>query len=215
MSQHVFARISGYHLTIVPLAPFEYRQSADDDHLLVLSHTTSSTTKQATLRADNDGYRVKLAPCTTSFDEVADLTPSAQAGAWVIETSLFAVSWPRDFAFVSPPDAGSPSMFDLIGQDNALIYVQGPFQKTRLPALTDMGAPGQAITATGTTNERQWVEFAYEHEAVAWLQRHYVIPFSHNRALVVTMQTPQMHAGRTIAAADLIVQTLAPVQDRE
>lgn len=215
MTEHVFARISGYHLTILPLAPFECRQSADDDHLLTLSHTTSSTTKQATLRAGDDGYRVELAPSTASFDEVADLTSSARAGAWVIETSVFAVVWPRAFAFVSPVDAGNPSVFDLIGSDNALIYVQGPFQTTRLPALTDMGAPGQAITATGTTNERHWVEFAYEHETEAWVQRHYIIPFSRNRALVVTMQTPQMHARRTIAAADLVVQTLALVQDSE
>ena len=51
MSEHIFARISGYHLTILPLAPFEYRQSADDDHLLILSHTTSSATKQASSNA--------------------------------------------------------------------------------------------------------------------------------------------------------------------
>jgi hypothetical protein len=215
MSEHVFARISGYHLTILPLAPFEYRQSTDDDHLLLLSHTTSSTTKQATLRAYDDGYRVELAPNTASFDEVADLAPSAHAGAWLIETSMFAVSWPHDFAFVSPVDAGNPSVFDLIGPDNALIYVQGPFVTTRLPALTDMGAPGQAITATGTTNERPWVELAYEHDSVTWFQRHYVIPFSSNRALVVTMQTPQQQASRTITAAEILVQTLAPVQVSE
>ena len=211
MSEHVFARISGYHLTILPLAPFEYRQSADDDHLLVLSHTTSPTTKQVILQADDDGYSVELAPDTASLDEVAALTPSAYAGAWLIETSMFAVSWPRDFAFVSPVDDGNPSVFDLIGPDNALIYVQGPFVTTRLPALTDMAAPGQTITGIGTVSERQWVELAYEHERVPWFQRHYVIPFSSNRAVVVTMQTPQQHASRTIDAAELLVQTLVPV----
>ncbi len=215
MSEHVFARISGYHLTILPLVPFEYRQSVDDDHLLVLSHTASSTTKQATLRVGDDGYRVELAPNTASLDEVADLTPSARAGAWVIETSVFTVSWPRNFAFVSPPDAGNPSVFDLIGSDNALIYFQGPFQTTRLPALADMRAPGQAITATGTMNERQWVEFAYEHEAVAWLQRHYVIPFSSHRALVLTLQAPQKQASHSIDAADNMIETLAPVEALE
>jgi hypothetical protein len=215
MSEHVFARISGYHLTILPLAPFEYRQSADDDFLLFLSHTTSSTTKQAMLRVDDHGYHVELAPTTASFDEVAELRSSTYAGAWLIETTVFAVCWPGDFAFVSPADAASPSVFDLVGPDNALIYVQGPFVAARLPALTDMAAPGQAITATGTTNERHWVELAYEHEAMTWLQRHYVIPFIGNRALVVTMQTPQQQASRTISAAELLLQTLAPVQADE
>lgn len=103
-------------------------------------------------------------------------------------------------------------MFDLVGPDQELIYVQGPFQTERLPGLEDMRAPEQQLTALGSTNGRQWVEFAYEYEACAWMQRHYVIPLNSNETLVVTMQTPQEHASRSIAAADAIAQTLEPFQ---
>lgn len=43
MSNHGFARVSGYHLAILPYAPCCYRQSPADNRTLMLEHSMTTT----------------------------------------------------------------------------------------------------------------------------------------------------------------------------
>ena len=213
MSFHVFVRLSGYELTILPFAPFHFRRAPDNDHVLILTHHSATGTKQAYLILEDAGYQVELAPDTSSLQEVVDLMPGRRTRDWMIETTVFSMCWPRGFDLLSSPDPRTPPGFDLIGPNDTLIYIQGPFNPARLPGVEQMGAPGQQLIQTGVIDAHPWVEFDYEHEGSIWLQRHYLVHLDPTTALVVTMQAPKAHAPSSITAADDIATTLVRYQE--
>src|SRR5262249_33527672 len=125
----------------------------------------------ATLSFGDGELSIELAPGTKPLANWCDLQPAAPAtsqpplgrrrSAFVIETSVFDVEWPADLDLWST-DPGAPSPFDLVGREEELVYVQGPFALERLPAIPELVAPGQRIVARGTPEER-WIELSYEH----------------------------------------------------
>jgi hypothetical protein len=150
----------------------------------------------------DEGPRFGLGEGTASLEAVLDLQVGPSHAHWRIEIAVFSTRWPDGFIVVSEP---KPPGFYLRGPNEGLIYLQGPFPRERLPALTAMAAPGQTIRGHG----EDWVELSYEHDGVAWVQRHRLVDFEGN-ALVVTSQSPESGAEITDVAAEQVASSLAP-----
>lgn len=148
MVDHVYARVSGFGCTLVPVAPYGWQQIPGRTSSVLAVHQAASGPKQATVVIEGGKATVKLGTGTSAASDVLDILPGPAHDHFVIETSVFTCRWPMSFALVSaPPDA--PSKFDLCGADGALVYVQGPFPREKVPALKDMASPGQAIREQG------------------------------------------------------------------
>ena len=195
MSGHVYVRLSGFGATITPCAPFRISRSG----------------------ADGAGLRVTCANGEASLDcsrglpapvrGVVDVSKGTFAGSWRLETSVYASPWPTAFDLVSTLDEASAAGYDLIGPMGSVIYVQGPFRLTRLPALDSVVGPGQAVCARGTAGALDWIRLSYEHEGAAWEQAHMLVRLP-AFGLAVTSQAPQVMADEAFAAARTVAAGL-------
>lgn len=134
MRQHVFARLSGFRYTLLPLAPFRFEQLSNSPRSITAWHFAASGTRQATVSLDGDPPAIELADGTARLDEVLGLLEGPDLDHWRIETTVFSIRWPEGFAFQSSPEATPPG-FDLHGPEGTLLYLQGPLPPSRLPAL--------------------------------------------------------------------------------
>jgi hypothetical protein len=202
---HVFARVSGYGLTLVPIWPYRFeRTPAARPGSVTVTHWGDGAVRTATVH----GQAVDLSGAD-SVDQVVDIAAGPAERTWRVETSLYSVAWPEGFRIESPPEAG-PSMFDLHGPDGALLYVQGPFADDRLPMPDQLVAPGQAVVAKRRVQDVEAVELAYAHENVEWRQGYWFVPLGQGRSLVVTAQAPAAHAEETMRAGDLVAGSVRP-----
>jgi hypothetical protein len=193
MGGHVYARISGHGLTIIPRVPFRYERLADG---LRLAHESPQGLRSVLL--DRRG-NVTLEGATAALEEVADVVDGPALADWRIESSTFTASWPEGFALYSR--SKSPG-YELVGDGGTLVFPQGPLEGP-LPPDERFAAPGQRIVATGVfADSIRAIELAYEHEGQEWTQRHYFVPFG-RRTIIVTAQ-----------AVARLGNALAPIAER-
>lgn len=199
---HVFISLSGFGVTLVPIWPYGFARSPYAPDAVAVSHWADDELRMATLVLPPDGS----APDVTligaeSVDEVVEVKDGPAERVWRIETSLYSVEWPAGFEISAPPaNTGAP--FDLTGPDEAMIFAQGPLDQEMIPAPAAMAGPGQTIVEQRSEPEFDAIDLDYEHEGGPWRQSHYIVACDAERKLVITAQSPAVHAATTRAAAE-------------
>lgn len=201
-SGHVFARVLGFGCTLLPLAPYRLEQRAEGGLALEIRHGE----REVVLQLRNGVRSFTLGPGVAEVGNVVDVSDGPAHDHWRIETSVFSIRWPADYVLASSPDGAS--MFDLLGPDDALMYLQGPFPLERLPTFDRVAAPGQQIVATGVSSGVPFVELSYEHDGAPWRQWHYRIEHGATTAVVLTTQVPLANASAAHAASELLIGSL-------
>jgi hypothetical protein len=203
MSQHVLARISGFGWTVVPYAPFQCESVADRPRALIVQHESMG----ACVSVESGRPEFELAAGTASIHDVADVMRGPAGDHWRIETTVFMIRWPAGFAVWS--SAKAPG-FDLLGPHDTMIYLQGPVPAERVPPVEQMVAADQTMVEAGS----DWVEVQYEHEGIAWRQKHRLVPLENYRMLV-TAQGPAEHFAPADEAARQIAESLERFRSEE
>lgn len=206
MSQHVFSRVAGFQLIIIPRAPFRIKHGDVDSHSIHVAYESPGGQLLATVIPDAGGYRSELGENTISLLDVLDVERGPETAEWRIETSLFSCCWPQGYALCSNNFPNDPGPFDLIGPNREMIYVQHP--KT-LPDVADMCGPGQSIVGIERGADAEWIDLQYEHDSRFWHQRHVVVRNTDGR-IAVTMQAPVAFAEAAMEATDAVVRSLKP-----
>ncbi len=136
-----------------------------------------------TITEDGESWNATPVPITGVVADVFDVLegaaePGSTHGAryddWRVETSVFSICWPEDFALQSLPGT-TPPVFELVGPEESRITIQGPLPGSRLPRLQEMVAPGQTLLRVTRVEAGPMVEAAYSHEGEAWRQLHCVV----------------------------------------
>jgi hypothetical protein len=207
---HVFARITGFGLIVVPVWPSRVELVAADPAALRIS-TDAPIDGQPALSAvvrGGDTAVADLGEGVESLGELAEVLRGPDTREWRIETVVYSIGWPAGFAVEPPGDVGG-SLFDLHGPDGSLIWIQGPFDRRDLPAVVELAAPGQQLTGVHTGDDLEAVELSYEHDGEGWNQRHYLIPFA-GEVLVVTAQAPARHVDLFRLASAEVAASVRP-----
>jgi hypothetical protein len=206
MAPHVYARLSGFGWTLLPLAPFWFERVPGRPRSVLARHESPAGPRQATVSLDGVRPAAELVPGTTDLAEVLDLLEGPGLDRWRVETTVFTCLWPEGFALASASSPGPP--FDLHGPGESLVFVQGPLAVARLPPLA--GVAGQTVRRQGRSSLGDWVELEYQHGGLPWRQTHRVVEDGQGYALVVSAQSPEAWAGLTDAAAEEVASSLAP-----
>lgn len=209
MTQHVLARLAGHGRVLLPLAPFRFDRVPGRPLAVSATHSSESGTRSAVVDLASDPPGVALGEGTAELSRVLDLLPGPDIDSWRIETSVHVCPWPEGFALVSPP-AGDPVPFYLVGPGDAAVFVQGPFPATRVPPPGGMAAPGQTLLRQGLDGRGPWAELGYDHEGEQWRQWHRVVAWGGDHVLVVTSQSPLVHADAASVAAAEVAEGLEP-----
>lgn len=203
---HVFARLTGFGLTLVPIWPYNFKRSPHTPDSVTVTHWAGETAQTATVTGTGDVPAVVVTGVETA-DQVVDVLHGPDERVWRIETSPYSVKWPEGFEIESPPE-GDDSPFHLWGPDRSLIYPQGPLNRDRIPPLTELAGPGQTILAQQRLPAFDAVDLAYQHEGADWRQSHHLVPFSDDRVLIITAQAPADHAHLTRQAAEIVARSV-------
>jgi hypothetical protein len=191
---HVFVRLSGNGLRLVPYWPYRFSR---DGQAVKVACWAAPDVKEVTV----DG---------ASVEGIVDVGKGPE-GDWRIETTAFSCAWPQDFTIEAPTDPGDTIRFYLFGPGEELIYPQGPTSTSRKPA--EWAAPGQRFTSVSDVNGIQVVALSYRHNGVPWRQSHWLIPWANGRTLVITAQSPTAQADRTKAAARMVATSIQRWRD--
>jgi hypothetical protein len=199
---HVFISSTGFGVTLVPIWPYGFARSPHAPDAVAVSHWADDELQMATLvlPPDGSGPEVTLIGAE-SVGQVVEVRDGPADRVWRIETSLYSVEWPAGFEIAAPPaNTGAP--FDLTGPDEAMIFPQGPLGQEMIPAPAAMAGPGQTIVEQRREPEFDAVHLDYEHEGGSWRQSHYIVPCGADQMLVITAQSPAVHAALTREAAE-------------
>jgi hypothetical protein len=198
---HVYVAASGFGLRVIPKsAPYRYRLSAESTGLDVERHDGESWLF-ASVMPHNGGHQSKLAEGTASLADVLDVAQGPQWNRWWLETSVYRLPLPSGWTAMS---TNGPSLFDLWGPDDALIFVQTP---SRPPKLSDLRTPDQRILSTAADSYSEWVDLGYVHDGKEWRQRHQLRRFA-GANIVMTAQALVDAMPKTIAVQADLVETL-------
>lgn len=181
---HVFARLAGHGMILLPHWPYVFER-ADGDAVRVT-------------RATPDGpAQVVITPgAAADGGDVVEVTEGPDHPYWVIETSLGVVPWPSGFSLDSPDDSEDHTPFYLFGPDQVTIFPQGPVPAETLADPEALVADDQTVLDRRTNPDgTSVIELAYRHEDHDWWQAHWSVPVSGDRILVYTAQAPAEHAG--------------------
>lgn len=184
---HVFASLVGYGVRLVPRAPFRLRRVSNPQGSVEVDWT----------REDGKVVRSRVIPSGDSCyqepaDGSADLVPFPEStGAWRIATSAFSITWPSGLVLQSTSTPDTPPGFDLVAQGDVLLWPQGVFPRATVGDVTRLVGPGQRMIRSGQRGGISFVELAYEHDGRIWYQRHDLVPFTADNALVLTVQAPE------------------------
>lgn len=200
MSQHVYARLSGFGWTVLPLAPFRFERVPHQPKVILVEHQSAEGPRRAKLDFERGLPAVKLADGTDRLEDILELLEGPDVDHWKIETSVYSVRWPEGFVIRSTAE---PPGFDLAGPSGTLIFLQGPFDRQNLPPLAEMVGPEQSIYRLGTN----WIELAYEYEGEHWRQTHRVVDYGSD-AVVVTSQAPESWDVLVSSVADRVAESL-------
>jgi hypothetical protein len=195
MNEHVYARVTGYDLTIVPRPPYTFERLGPSDLPIRVTHGTAG----AVLATPSRG--------ASELSGVADVEPGPPHERWTIETTAFEAVWPDGFTLHSDPSG--PPGFYLLTATQAMAFAQGPYLRAQLPALQQMVGPGQTLCEVHTAGPVPWVHLTYEHERAAWIQRHHVVALGPEHCIIITLQSPQQLASSALVAAAPFIHSLA------
>jgi hypothetical protein len=185
MNQHVFTRIAGFRLCVIPRVPFRIcRADAEPGGIDVEYHSLNGG-RFARLLPKDGGYTSLLDDRTESLFDVLDVEPGPDLDYWRLETTVFTCAWPEGYALHSNNSPEAPGPFDLVGGNDEVIYVQHPRQ---LPAIEEMCAPNQSIKQLVKDSDSEWIELEYTHEGSPWFQRHEIVSLPEQR-VAVTLAT--------------------------
>lgn len=210
MTSHVYLRLMGFQLTVVPRAPFRIQRSDEPLNGLDVEHDSPLGPLFARLIPRDGGYASKLDEHTKSLFDVLDVTAGPNLEDWQLETSVFACAWPDEYAICSNNFPNDPAPFDLIGPNGEMIYVQTP---AHIPDLEAMRTPDQAIQQLQRTSDSEWIELAYQHDGQPWCQRHEVITVL-GRRLAVTTQAPSQYFELAVRSSQEVVRSFSPGFDQ-
>lgn len=169
---HVFARLAGHGLVLVPHWPYTFERPDAGSDAVVVTHWRPDGPAKA-LVDPSDAHTVP---------GIVDVEPGPDHPYWVIETTGFKAVWPAGFSVESTVDP-----YCLVGEDDASISVQGPAHIADPDAMI---ATGQTVVARRTMGPGvQVLELAYEHEGDPWWQGVYLYPRKDGRVLVFTAQS--------------------------
>jgi hypothetical protein len=202
MSEHIYARLSGYGWTLLPRAPFRFQRAANHPRAVIAIHQAPGGPRRAMLSFDDDAPVVQLDDGVERLDEVLELSAGPASDHWRIETSVYSIRWPDMFAVQSTAE---PPGFDLVGPNEAMVFLQGPFDPRNLPPLTEMASPGQVVHRLGAN----WVELDYQKDEAPWRQVHRLVGYGDD-VVVVTSQAPESWNALVGAAAIGVAESLMP-----
>ncbi|MCA9038574.1 MAG: hypothetical protein KDA91_25790, partial [Planctomycetaceae bacterium] len=115
MPQHVYARLTGFGLAVIPQAPFRIQYAPGDGDAIDVQHQSPQGQRFARLIPDQGGYKSKIDQYTDSLYEVLDVEKGPDTDQWRIETTIFTVAWPRGYVLCSNNFPQDPGPFDLVG----------------------------------------------------------------------------------------------------
>ena len=199
---HVFTVASGFGLRVIPAAaPYELATGPSPEDLEI-DRWVGDRHLFARVTPNTGSYSSELGEGTSSLDDVVDIEAGPAFTAWWLETSVYRIPLVHGWRAIVEGVPDQPSMFDLIGPADALIYVQTP---RRIPAPSAMVAPGQRLHRQGTGALSAWVELRYDHEQREWAQRHDIVELD-GVTCVVTAQCPVAALASLEAAREAIVR---------
>jgi len=201
-------RVCGYGFSLAPPVGMVFRWGRNLNPPAVMAAARQSPNgpfRQVQLTLADSGPRVLLRDGVEKAEEVIQLAEGPNTSPWVIETPAFHAIWPDGFDLRSP--LASKTRFDLLGEDDTIIFVQGPVPNESL--ADGMAAEGQSETGRGKTRAgHEWIELGYEVEGTEWRQRHYTRPLSRSASFVVTAQCPRPLADKVFQASGEFADSL-------
>ena len=144
----------------------------------------------------------------SKVEEVIQVSEGPGANQWVIETPAFHALWPEGLDLRSP--LASKTRFDLLGPDDAILFVQGPVPNRNL--LDEMADDGQTEIGRGKTpSGHEWIDLGYEAGGSQWRQRHYTRAVSGSKVFVVTAQCLESHAEQMFRSSNEFTESVSEV----
>jgi hypothetical protein len=199
---HVFARLIGYGHVLLPVsAPYTFRWG-DDPRSVQLQLRLDSPF--IGVRLNEDGS-TKAQDSDQPLTDYVDVYEGQYMDAFRIETTMYSVLWPTNFD-CSVDGASDGPLFDFLGPDDSLIYVQGPIAADTVPAAKELCAPTQHFVKEGFSGVTPWAEFEYQHEGESWCQRQY----RHEAAGLAFLLTSQCRSAQSAelgSAADAVIES--------
>ncbi|GAB3652799.1 hypothetical protein GCM10027589_10540 [Actinocorallia lasiicapitis] len=195
---HVFARLSGFGVTLTPVWPYAFTYV--DGSVLIATEPFDST---STVRVAVKNGRAVI----PEHPNIFMLGEGPEERTWRIETSACSIPWPTNFTLESAPE-GDPTPFYLLDGKGAAIFLQGPLRRDGVPPLRELVAPGQRVLRSVEEKDFSLVEVAYEHEEQTWHQCHLLVPHGQERLVVITAQSPEPAARLTREAAEFAARNL-------
>jgi hypothetical protein len=169
---HVFARLTGHGLALVPHWPYTFERLDAGSDAVEVTHWR-----------DDGPARAIVDPADAhAVPGIVDVVPGPDHPFWVIETSNFDVAWPSGFSIESTADP-----YCLAGEGETSITVQGPVHVADPDKL--VGAGQTVIDRREMGQGVRVLELAYEHEGESWWQGIYLYPRKNDRVLIFTAQS--------------------------
>ena len=188
----------GHGIELVPRVPFTIARVGSTD----LPILVTCGDDQALIGSPGD-------PCAP---QIADLRHGPDETAWRLVTTAFEVGWPAGFRIVSSPSPERPPGVDLVGPDECLLYIQGPYSANGVPPVDRMAAAGQTVAEAGMAGDVEWVWLRYRHDNAEWHQVHHVIALG-REVFVVTLQALGASSSEHLRQQALwFAQSLRPYQ---
>jgi hypothetical protein len=202
-------RVCGYGFSLAPPPGMVFRWARNKTpHAIIAAarQGTDASFKRVQITFADSGPRILLGEGATKVEEVIQVSEGPNSNQWVIETPAFHATWPEGLDLRSP--LASKTRFDLLGPDDAIMFVQGPVPNRNI--LDEMAADGQTEVGRGKTpSGQEWIELGYEFGGVEWRQRHYTRVASRSVAFVVTAQCLQTHAEQMFRLSSEFTESLS------
>lgn len=125
---HVFVRLSGYQVRLVPYWPYRFARVDADPRAVEVTRWTASGPATAVVDTTHP----------SPVAHVVDIEDGPSTGSWRIETSVFTALWPDGFSVESSQDAADHTPFYLLSAGRAAIFPQEPLPVERVPAAAGM-----------------------------------------------------------------------------
>ena len=160
-SEHVWVRLSGFGLKVLPMKSFRASYSDQEPRCLDVELADG---RFARIIPDNGGCKSKIDRSTTaSLFEVVEMGQGVDLDRWWIETKLYSIDWPAGLTLHS--DDIAP--IELANDDGVLCYAQSLKGN---PALHTLRGHGQGIIEQSSNDGVPSVLLSYEHDDAHWRQ---------------------------------------------
>lgn len=197
----------------MPYAPYRLLQVPGEPRAVIAQYVGVWGRRRAKVSISENGenFTRSRVGITLFPKTVADVFPGAarphiagqaQSDHWRIDCEIFSIRWPEGFTLEST--AEFPPPFELVGDEDARLWIQGPVQQEILPSLAEMKTEDQTITAISTCGEHPLVEMAYEFDGQQWLMIHVVVNRDPVYSVVVSGQAPQSQRENLLRGVELI-----------